>query len=221
MRLGRAGRGLPSRLRPAAAGGAAAVLALFALQSAAQARHWHDTVSLFRQALRAAPDDINARVNLGHALTKRGDLEEADANFLEALRLSPRLREVNLRLGANLVLTPGAEMRVLGVSLPLLPPRLSELQLAMDLGRLAEVPSEEDLLTAIVTAEEFLGAIPFAVRYDFFAGVRGATENTSWIAVHAWACSGRIAAGSARRGAAPARRRSTWAPGRARAWAAR
>ena len=94
---------LPARLRPAAAGGALALLALLGAQTAAQARHWRDTVSLFRQAQRVEPADVAAQVNLGHALTARGDLAGANEAFLAALRLSPRLRDVNLRIGANLV----------------------------------------------------------------------------------------------------------------------
>jgi len=43
------------------------------------------------------------------------------------------------------------------------------------MGRLDEVPSEEDLLTATVTAEEFFGVIPFSARYDFFASSGDAT----------------------------------------------
>jgi len=59
---------------------------------------------------------------------------------------------------------------VYGVTLPEMPPSISELELMLDLGRLEDVPSEDDLLTAIVTAEEFYGVIPFSARYDFFAG---------------------------------------------------
>lgn len=68
---------------------------------------------------------------------------------------------------------PRADPTALSLSLPQLPPHLSELQLMLDLGRLDEVPSEEDLLTTIVTAEEFYGAIPFSARYDFFSAHDG------------------------------------------------
>ncbi len=71
--------------------------------------------------------------------------------------------------------TIAPDLTSLGLSLPQFPLRMSELHLMMDLGRLEEIPSENDLLTAIVTAEEYLGVIPFDARYDFFAGVRGET----------------------------------------------
>lgn len=70
---------------------------------------------------------------------------------------------------------PVPETTLLGISLPQLPSRLSEMQLMLDLGRLDEVPSDEDLLTATVTAEEFFGVIPFSARYDFFASTGAAT----------------------------------------------
>ncbi|HEY5997855.1 MAG TPA: tetratricopeptide repeat protein [bacterium] len=93
---------IPARARPAATAVVLAVLVLLGGLAAAQARHWHDTVTLFRQALRVEPGNVTALVNLGHALTKRGDLAAADESFLAALRISPRMRDVNLRLGINL-----------------------------------------------------------------------------------------------------------------------
>ncbi len=70
---------------------------------------------------------------------------------------------------------PNPDLTGFGISLLQLAPRINALQLMLDLGRLEEVPSQEDLLTAIVTAEEFLGALPFSVRYDFFAGQQETT----------------------------------------------
>ncbi|HET9480592.1 MAG TPA: GWxTD domain-containing protein, partial [Candidatus Polarisedimenticolia bacterium] len=66
--------------------------------------------------------------------------------------------------------SPIASPTAFGIPLVELPSRLSEMQLMLDLGRLEEVPTEEDLLSAIVTAEEFYGVIAFSARYDFFAG---------------------------------------------------
>ncbi len=70
---------------------------------------------------------------------------------------------------------PATDPLAFGFPLPQLPPRITELQLMLDLGRLDVVPSTEDLLTAIVTAEEFFGVIPFSVRYDVFAADAGRT----------------------------------------------
>jgi hypothetical protein len=71
------------------------------------------------------------------------------------------------------------ETTVLGIAVPQMPPRISEMQIMLDLGRLEEVPSEDDLLTATVTAEEFFGVIPFSARYDFFARA----DNTTIVAM--------------------------------------
>ena len=79
---------------------------------------------------------------------------------------------------------PPPETTALGIPLPQLPPRLSEMQLMLDLGRLEEVPSEEDLLTATVTAEEFFGVIPFSARYDFFASAGAATIVAVTLNIH-------------------------------------
>lgn len=79
------------------------------------------------------------------------------------------------KIMSDTINNPVPETAILGIPLPQLPPRLSEMQLMLDLGRLDEVPSEEDLLTATVTAEEFFGVIPFSARYDFFASTGNAT----------------------------------------------
>ncbi|HKY32085.1 MAG TPA: GWxTD domain-containing protein [Candidatus Polarisedimenticolia bacterium] len=63
----------------------------------------------------------------------------------------------------------------LGFPLPQIPPSLNELQLMADLGRLQELPTDEDLLTALVSAKEYFGVIPVAARYDHFAGPSGDT----------------------------------------------
>ncbi len=76
------------------------------------------------------------------------------------------------------------DLAAFGISLLKLAPRLTDLQLMLDLGRLEEVPSEEDLLTTFVTTEEFLGVIPFSGRYDFFAGLRGVTIVAVTISLH-------------------------------------
>jgi len=80
--------------------------------------------------------------------------------------------------------TPDADPLTFGIPLPQLPARMTEMQLMLDLGRLDVVPSPDDLLTAIVTAEEFYGAIPITVRYDVFAGDSGRTIVAITLNIH-------------------------------------
>jgi len=83
----------------------------------------------------------------------------------------PTIVEQSIR---NALPIPG-DASIFGIPLPQLPPRITEMELLLDQGRLEYVPSEEELLTAIVTAEEFYGVIPFSARYDYFAGADGRT----------------------------------------------
>jgi tetratricopeptide (TPR) repeat protein len=72
---------------------AAAGLALFAaLGAAAWARSevYHDDLSLFRAAVRTAPNSEIGRNNLGMALYNRGYIDEAEREYREALRLEPK-----------------------------------------------------------------------------------------------------------------------------------
>lgn len=88
------------------------------------------------------------------------------------------------RILSSAINDPPLETGILGTPLTELPPRLTEMQLMLDLGRLEEVPSEEDLLTATVTAEEFFGVIPFSARYDFFASAGPSTIVAITLNVH-------------------------------------
>ncbi len=94
-----------------------------------------------------------------------------DASGEYRLESDPLLIEEALMTG----MVPPDSLRALGAPLPQLPARLTELGLMLDLGRLEEVPSEEELLTAIVTARELYGSLPFSARYDFFSGSGGQT----------------------------------------------
>ncbi|HET6373059.1 MAG TPA: GWxTD domain-containing protein, partial [Candidatus Polarisedimenticolia bacterium] len=84
----------------------------------------------------------------------------------------------------NQTWTPNPDLTAFGISLLQMAPRLTDLQLMMDLGRLEEIPSEEQLLTTVVTAEEFFGVLPFSARYDFFAGARGASIAALTLSLH-------------------------------------
>jgi len=79
---------------------------------------------------------------------------------------------------------PGFDPLTFGIPLPQLPARITEMQLLLDLGRLEVVPSTDDLLTAIVTAEEFFGVIPFSARYDVFAADGGRTFVAITLNIH-------------------------------------
>ncbi|MFQ5700348.1 MAG: GWxTD domain-containing protein [Acidobacteriota bacterium] len=98
-------------------------------------------------------------------------------------RASSDPRVVETVLG-NSLRFPGADASTFGLSLPQLPPRFTRLQLLLDLGRLEEVPSVDDFLTTLVTAKEFTNAIPFAARYDHFAGWGGKTIVVTTLSVH-------------------------------------
>ena len=54
-----------------------------------EAQRYADAASEFRKAVAAKPDSVTARVNLGAALTKIGDLQGAVQQFEEALRIQP------------------------------------------------------------------------------------------------------------------------------------
>lgn len=98
-------------------------------------------------------------------------------------RVSAEPAVVQQVLSGNLN-APGADPLTFGIPLPQLPARMTEMQLMLDLGRLEVVPSPDDLLTAIVTAEEFYGAIPITVRYDVFAGDSGRTIVAITLNIH-------------------------------------
>ena len=81
-----------------------AVLGLYAVLSAVQVSHWHDTGALFARVLEVNPHSAVARHQLGVLLAEDG--EHADAavrRFREALAERPDLVEIHLALGSALV----------------------------------------------------------------------------------------------------------------------
>jgi protein O-mannosyl-transferase len=75
-----------ARLLPAAA---AAVVIVCTVTARAQAAHWSDSVALWQHATRVTPDSYIAFENLGQASRERGQLDEASANYRQALALAP------------------------------------------------------------------------------------------------------------------------------------
>jgi tetratricopeptide (TPR) repeat protein len=67
-----------------------------------QLTHWQDGETLFRQALEVGEDSYQAHNGLGAALARKGRLDEATRQYLEALRLKPACAEVHNNLGAAL-----------------------------------------------------------------------------------------------------------------------
>jgi protein O-mannosyl-transferase len=76
---------VPRVLVPAAA----AVLVASATASAAQLRHWTDSVTLFRHAVDAIADNYPAHLNLANALTRLGRADEAEEQHRRANALRP------------------------------------------------------------------------------------------------------------------------------------
>jgi Flp pilus assembly protein TadD len=76
-------------LQPVVATAAVAVLVSLAIAARAQAAYWHDSVSLFRHAAAAVPDNYIAHEELGAAYAARLQTEEAIAEYSEAARIRP------------------------------------------------------------------------------------------------------------------------------------
>ena len=68
---------------------AVAVVALWTVATWRQLAHWRDSVTLFQRALAVTSDNFMAHTNLGTALAARGETDEADAHYIEAVRLNP------------------------------------------------------------------------------------------------------------------------------------
>jgi len=84
--------GRHARRRVALAGAAALVLALLAVATRLQLRHWHDSVTLFEHALEVTEDNHIAHAQLGAAYAKRGRLDETVRHYREVVRIRPGFR---------------------------------------------------------------------------------------------------------------------------------
>jgi tetratricopeptide (TPR) repeat protein len=86
---------------PSIAGVAAAVLILGSCLWATERQlgFWRDSETLFRHALAATRDNEIAHVNLGVALERQGDLDEALAEYRAAATLAPGRYQIHNNLG--------------------------------------------------------------------------------------------------------------------------
>jgi tetratricopeptide (TPR) repeat protein len=64
-----------------------------------QLGHWQNSEALFRHALAVTENNHLAHFNLGNALDRKGQTDEAIRQYQEALRLKPKLAEVHNNLG--------------------------------------------------------------------------------------------------------------------------
>jgi len=68
---------------------ATGAITLLGLNAAGQAQHWRDTVTVFTQVLKAAPDPPLAHINLAVALGDRGNREAEISHNIRALEIDP------------------------------------------------------------------------------------------------------------------------------------
>lgn len=85
---------------------AAGLLLIFALQTREHISVWRDSVTLFRHALSVTKDNYVIHINLGIALWKRGEQEEAIAEYRKAIAIVPLYADIHYVLG-NALLNQG------------------------------------------------------------------------------------------------------------------
>jgi len=78
--------------------GGAAILCCLAL-TRQQLGHWQDSEALFRHTLQVTKDNVIAHNDLGNALLKQGQFDEAIRQYREALRLKANYAEAYYNLG--------------------------------------------------------------------------------------------------------------------------
>jgi tetratricopeptide (TPR) repeat protein len=74
-------------------------LGFFAWRTTEQVMVWRHTVSLFTHALRVNPQSALAYNNLGWALARQGQLDQAIVYYTQALQLKPQMLEAHYNLG--------------------------------------------------------------------------------------------------------------------------
>ena len=84
--------------------GALAVLVSLVLAALSwrQVGFWRDSVTLFERAVAVTGDNVLARYNLATGLAQQGRIDEAIAQYREALRIAPSYPEANQNLGLAL-----------------------------------------------------------------------------------------------------------------------
>ncbi|MEE9212838.1 MAG: tetratricopeptide repeat protein, partial [Phycisphaeraceae bacterium] len=83
-------------------GVAALVLAAFLACSWSQARYWHDSIALYAHALELAPRYPRMHSYLGHAMSRRGRLDQAIGHYHQALEIDPNDADTHINLGVAL-----------------------------------------------------------------------------------------------------------------------
>jgi Flp pilus assembly protein TadD len=83
--------------------GAGVVLSGLMICTWLQVRHWGDSISLFEHALRVTENNAFIHNNLGNALFRQGQVEQAMAHYAEALRLRPNDAVAHIKLGLALL----------------------------------------------------------------------------------------------------------------------
>jgi tetratricopeptide (TPR) repeat protein len=152
---------------PVAAGATAGLLAL-ALATRAQVAVWQSSVELTRRAVAQQPWSADLRAYHGSALMNDGRVEEAQAEFQEALRLDPGQLMAHLRVGELLerqgrIAEAADRYRMLLRLRPDLPDALFALgRLALAQGRLEE--ARVNLRRYLELAPVTTGGSPQAAR---------------------------------------------------------
>jgi len=77
------------------------VLLVLATLTDAQIHRWNDSITLFKHALTVAPTNVIAEDNLGLAMHKSGQLDEAAAHFEKALQIQPNDYTALLTMGVT------------------------------------------------------------------------------------------------------------------------
>ena len=90
------------RAKPVLVGAAAMVLVGCLSLTWFQLRHWHDSETLFRHALRVITGNYIAHVQLGMALSQKGKAEEALSHYAASLEIAPDFAQAHNNLGAEL-----------------------------------------------------------------------------------------------------------------------
>lgn len=93
----------PAWPRRLAYAGLVVVLAFLGAQSNAQARRWHDSLSLWAHALAAAPNSAEGHNNFGMAYVDANRPQDAVREFRAALALKPDYADANNNLGNQLM----------------------------------------------------------------------------------------------------------------------
>jgi tetratricopeptide (TPR) repeat protein len=132
---------------------AALLVALLAVATRAQLRHWRDSVALFEHALRVTPDNHVAHAHLGAAYAERGRLAETVRHWSEAVRIRPDYRTALNNLAWLLATARDPALRD--------PPRAVEL--AERAVRLSRGPAP-DVLDTLAAAYAAAGRFDAAVR---------------------------------------------------------